>query len=45
MLFKRDIPFGTIIAQAYEKAGVELKSTIDVTRVTRRLHLSRAALA
>jgi len=44
VLFKRDIPFGTIIAQACEQAGVELKSTIDVTRADQALALVEGGL-
>jgi DNA-binding transcriptional LysR family regulator len=44
VLFKRDIPFGTVIAQACEQAGVQLKSTIDVTRADQALALVEGGL-
>jgi DNA-binding transcriptional LysR family regulator len=44
VLFKRDIPFGTLIAQACEQAGAELKSTIDVTRADQALSLVEGGL-
>ncbi|MEM5377634.1 LysR family transcriptional regulator [Paraburkholderia azotifigens] len=44
VLFKRDIPFGTVIAQACQQAGVELKSTIDVMRADQALALVEGGL-
>ena len=44
VLFKRDIPFGTVIAQACEQADMELKSTIDVTRADQALALVEGGL-
>ncbi|MDR5823985.1 LysR substrate-binding domain-containing protein [Caballeronia sp. LZ043] len=44
VLFKRDIPFGTVIAQACQQAGVELRSTIDVMRADQALALVEGGL-
>ncbi|MEK6423067.1 MAG: LysR family transcriptional regulator [Burkholderia gladioli] len=44
VLFKRDIPFGTAIAQACQQAGVELKSTLDVMRSDQALALVEGGL-
>ncbi|MGF6444693.1 DNA-binding transcriptional LysR family regulator [Paraburkholderia youngii] len=44
VLFKRDIPFGTVIAQACQQAGVDLKSTIDVMRSDQALALVEGGL-
>ncbi|WP_244831308.1 MULTISPECIES: LysR family transcriptional regulator [unclassified Caballeronia] len=44
VLFKRDIPFGTVIAQTCQQAGVELKSTIDVMRADQALALVEGGL-
>lgn len=44
ILFKRDIPFGTLIARACQQADVELKSTVDVTRADQAIALVRGGL-
>ncbi|SAL01930.1 LysR family transcriptional regulator [Caballeronia arationis] len=44
ILFKRDIPFGTMIAQACQHADVELTSTIDVMRADQALALVQGGL-
>jgi DNA-binding transcriptional LysR family regulator len=44
VLFRRDIPFGTVIAQACQQAGVELKSTMDVMRADQALALVEEGL-
>jgi len=44
VLFKRDIPFGAVIAQTCEQAGIELKSAIDVTRADQALSLVEGGL-
>lgn len=44
VLFKRDIPFGTVISQACQQAGVDLKSTIDVMRADQALALAAGGL-
>jgi DNA-binding transcriptional LysR family regulator len=44
VLFKRDIPFGTAIAQACQQAGVEIKSTLDVMRADQAMALVAGGL-
>jgi DNA-binding transcriptional LysR family regulator len=44
ILFRRDIPFGTMIARACQQADVELTSVVDVTRADQALALVRGGL-
>jgi DNA-binding transcriptional LysR family regulator len=44
ILFRRDIPFGTMIAQACQQANVELESIVDVTRADQALALVKGGL-
>ena len=44
ILFRRDIPFGTMIAQACQQANVELESIVDVTRADQAMALVRGGL-
>ncbi|MGT2477083.1 LysR family transcriptional regulator [Paraburkholderia terrae] len=44
ILFRRDIPFGTIIVRACQQANVELTSVVDVTRADQALALVRGGL-
>jgi len=42
ILFRRDTPFGTMVAQACQQANVELESIVDVTRADQALALVKA---
>jgi DNA-binding transcriptional LysR family regulator len=44
ILFRRDIPFGTMIAQACQQANVELQSIVDVTRADQAMALVKGGL-
>jgi DNA-binding transcriptional LysR family regulator len=44
ILFRRDIPFGTMIARACQQANVELQSVVDVTRADQALALVKGGL-
>lgn len=44
VLFRRDIPFGTMIARACQQANVELESVVDVTRADQALALVKGGL-
>jgi DNA-binding transcriptional LysR family regulator len=44
ILFRRDIPFGTMIARACQQANVELESVVDVTRADQALALVKGGL-
>jgi hypothetical protein len=44
ILFRRDIPFGTMVAQACQQANVELESIVDVTRADQALALVKGRL-
>ena len=44
ILFRRDIPSGTMIARACQQADVELTSAVDVTRADQALALVRGGL-
>ena len=44
ILFRRDIPFGTMIAQACQQANVELQLIVDVTRADQAMALVRGGL-
>ena len=44
ILFRRDIPFGTMIARACHQANVELESVVDVTRADQALALVKGGL-
>ncbi|MEM5339680.1 LysR family transcriptional regulator [Paraburkholderia azotifigens] len=44
ILFRRDIPFGTMIVRACQQADVELTSVVDVTRADQALALVRGGL-
>ncbi|WP_109480474.1 LysR substrate-binding domain-containing protein [Paraburkholderia sp. C35] len=44
ILFRRDIPFGTMIVHACQQADVELTSVVDVTRADQALALVRGGL-
>jgi DNA-binding transcriptional LysR family regulator len=44
ILFRRDIPFGTVVARACQQADVELTSVVDVTRADQALALVRGGL-
>ena len=44
ILFRRDIPFGTVIVRACQQADVELTSVVDVTRADQALALVRDGL-
>ncbi|PFH20490.1 MULTISPECIES: LysR family transcriptional regulator [Burkholderia] len=44
ILFRRDIPFGTVIARACQQADVELTSVVEVTRADQALALVRGGL-
>jgi len=44
ILFRRDIPFGTMAAQACQQANVELESIVDVTRADQALALVKGRL-
>ncbi|MFM0055471.1 LysR family transcriptional regulator [Paraburkholderia phytofirmans] len=44
VLFRRDIPFGTMIARACQQANVELQSVVDVTRADQALALVKGGL-
>jgi DNA-binding transcriptional LysR family regulator len=44
ILFRRDIPFGTMIARACQQASVELESVVDVTRADQALALVKGGL-
>jgi DNA-binding transcriptional LysR family regulator len=44
ILFRRDIPFGTMVARACQQANVELESIVDVTRADQALALVRGGL-
>lgn len=44
ILFRRDIPFGTVIVQACQQADVDLTSVVDVTHADQALALVRGGL-
>lgn len=44
ILFRRDIPFGTMVVRACHQADVELTSVVDVTRADQALALVRGGL-
>lgn len=44
ILFRRDIPFGTVIVSACQQADVELTSVVDVTRADQALALVQGGL-
>ena len=44
ILFRRDIPFGTVIVRACQQADVELTSVVDVTRADQALALVQGGL-
>jgi DNA-binding transcriptional LysR family regulator len=44
ILFRRDIPFGTMVARACQQANVELESIVDVTRADQALALVKGGL-
>ncbi|MFL9961123.1 LysR family transcriptional regulator [Paraburkholderia sediminicola] len=44
ILFRRDIPFGTMIVQACQQANVELQSIVDVTRADQAMALVKGGL-
>ena len=44
ILFRRDIPFGTMVARACQQADVELQSVVDVTRADQALALVKGGL-
>lgn len=44
ILFRRDIPFGTVIVRACQQAEVELTSVVDVTRADQALALVQSGL-
>lgn len=44
ILFRRDIPFGTVIVRACQQADVDLTSVVEVTRADQALALVRGGL-
>jgi DNA-binding transcriptional LysR family regulator len=44
ILFRRDIPFGTMVVRACQQADVDLTSVVDVTRADQALALVRGGL-
>jgi DNA-binding transcriptional LysR family regulator len=44
ILFRRDIPFGTVVARACQQADVDLISVVDVTRADQALALVHGGL-
>jgi DNA-binding transcriptional LysR family regulator len=44
ILFRRDIPFGTMVARASQQANAELESIVDVTRADQALALVKGGL-
>jgi DNA-binding transcriptional LysR family regulator len=44
VLFRRNIPFGTVVARACQQANVELTSVVDVTRADQALALVKGGL-
>ncbi|MDE1179031.1 LysR family transcriptional regulator [Paraburkholderia sp.] len=44
ILFKRDIPFGTMIARACQQVDVELTSTVEITRADQAIALVKGGL-
>jgi DNA-binding transcriptional LysR family regulator len=44
IMFRRDIPFGTMVARACQQANIELGSVVDVTRADQALSLVKGGL-